>query len=138
MGKLVLVNDLMQHDYHYFLTEPEGKNFDKEFTPQLSPKEMLELGVFGGKYMTDCRKEFPKDWFLLAKLNHEIHDPQFNFFKVNASQPLSIWKKKVGYILMIQEVGSNGIVGIIWADVFQKKMKNKLKDGRQSDATSFS
>ena len=94
MGKLVLVNDLMQHDYHYFLMEPEGKNFDKEFTPQLSPKEMLELGVFGGKYMTDCRKEFPKDWFLLAKLNHEIHDPQFNFFKVNASQPLSIWRKK--------------------------------------------
>jgi hypothetical protein len=55
---------------------------------------MLELGVFGGKYMTDCTKEFPKSWFIHAKLNHEFHNPELNFFKVNASQSLAIWKKK--------------------------------------------
>lgn len=45
--KTVIVNDLMQKNYRYVLTEPVGKNFDKDFKPELSPKEMLELGVFG-------------------------------------------------------------------------------------------
>lgn len=65
--KLVVVNDLMQKNYRYYLTEPVGKNFDPEFKPELTPKEMLELGVFGGIYMRDCTKEFPKEWFVNAK-----------------------------------------------------------------------
>lgn len=93
MDKLVVVNDLMQKNYSYFLSEPMGKNLDSEFKPQLTPKEMLEMGVFGGKYMTDCQDEFPKDWFEHAKLNCEGHDAELNFFKVNASQPLKEWKK---------------------------------------------
>jgi hypothetical protein len=90
----VKVNDLMQRGYVYYLTEPAGKNFHPEFKPELTPKEMLELGVFGGKYMTDCRDEFPATWFVRAKLCHEKHDAKLNFFQVNASQPLSVWKKK--------------------------------------------
>jgi hypothetical protein len=93
MKKKVIVNDLMQKDYVYFLTEPMGKNFDKEFIPQLTPKQMLQMGVFGGKYMTDCKKEFPSSWFKKAKLSSKFHDPNLNFFKVNASQPLAIWRK---------------------------------------------
>lgn len=92
--KKIIVNDLMQSGYSYLLTEPEGRNFDPEFKPDLTPKEMLSLGVFGGKYMTDCRAEFPSDWFDSAKLCHEKHDPRLNFFGVNASQPLSVWQKK--------------------------------------------
>jgi hypothetical protein len=92
--KKISVNDLMQKGYVYYLTEPEGKNFAAGFEPELTPSEMLELGVFGGKYMTDCRKEFPAAWFRNAKLCHEFHDPALNFFKVNASQPLSVWRKK--------------------------------------------
>ena len=61
--KKVIVNDLMQQGYVYYLVEPIGKNFDPDFKPELTPKEMLELGVFGGKYMTDCRNEFPSDWY---------------------------------------------------------------------------
>lgn len=93
-GKKVIVKDLMQDGYTYFLTELEGQNFDPLFKPELTPKEMLELGVFGGKYMTDCKNEFPKDWYKNAKLCHEFHDPKLNFFGVNASQPLSVWRKK--------------------------------------------
>ena len=89
--KTVVVNDKMQKNYRYKLVEPMGKNFDPEFQPQLTPKQMLALGVFGGKYMTDCKKEFPKDWFEKAKLNPDEHDPELNFFKVNANQPLSVW-----------------------------------------------
>ncbi len=90
----ITVNDLMQSNYIYNLTEPMGKNFDPRFKPELTPKQMLELGVFGGKYMTDCKDEFPKDWYKNAKLCHEKHDPHLNYFKVNASQPLQVWRDK--------------------------------------------
>lgn len=91
---IVHVNDLMQKKCRYELTEPVGENFDPRFKPELTPKEMLRLGIFGGKYMTDCKKEFPSDWFTEAKLCHEKHDPKLNFYGVNASQPLSVWRAK--------------------------------------------
>ena len=47
---------------------------------------MLALGVFCGKYMTDCRKEFPERWFARALLAQ--------LFGVDASQRLSVWRKK--------------------------------------------
>jgi hypothetical protein len=84
----------MQRNYVYFLTEPMGKNFHADFRPELTPKQMLAVGVFGGKYMTDCTGEFPKGWFAHAKLNHERHEPGLNCFGVNASQPLAEWRKK--------------------------------------------
>ncbi|MFA6094953.1 MAG: hypothetical protein WC757_03665 [Candidatus Paceibacterota bacterium] len=90
----IIVHDRMQSNYAYELTEPEGENFDPDFKPDLTPKEILELGVFGGKYMTDCRDEFPKSWFKKAKLNHERQDAELNYFKINASQPLSVWRAK--------------------------------------------
>lgn len=95
--KTVRVNDKMQKNYRYVLTEPVGKNFSPDFKPELTPKEMLHLGVFGGRYMRDCKKEFPASWFKGAKLHTQGlpgHDKNLNFFKVDASQPLSIWKKK--------------------------------------------
>jgi hypothetical protein len=92
--KTVAVHDKMQKAYRYRLTEPVGRNFDPEFKPQLTPKEMLALGVFGGKYMTDCRREFPKSWFDRAKLSPKKKDPGLNYFGVDASQPLSVWQRK--------------------------------------------
>ncbi|MBP6855059.1 MAG: hypothetical protein KBD26_01390 [Candidatus Pacebacteria bacterium] len=92
--KKVLVNDKMQKGYSYILTEPMGKNFAKDFKPQLSPKQMLALGVFGGVYMRDCTREFPSDWFTRAKFAKGKRDAKINYFKVNASQPLSVWRKK--------------------------------------------
>ena len=55
---------------------------------------MLAMGVFGGKYMTDCAAEFPAQWFLDAKLSPEKHDANLNFFQVKASKPLSYWQEK--------------------------------------------
>lgn len=94
MDKKVTVNDKMQSNYTYYLIEPIGENFDPEFKPELTPKEMLKLGVFGGKYMTDCTNEFPKDWFTHAKLSPNGKDISLNYFNVDASMPLSYWKKK--------------------------------------------
>jgi len=92
--KVIVVNDKMQKNYRYYLTEPIGSNFDPDFKPELTPQQMLELGVFGGKYMTDCINEFPKKWFVNAKLSKEQHNPDLNYFKLDASQPLSIWRDK--------------------------------------------
>ena len=92
--QIVVEKDLMQTGYVYFLTEQVAKNFHSEFRPQLSPKEMLKLGVFGGKYMSDCTEEFPVDWFEKARLCSEIHDPKLNYFGVNASQTLAEWRRK--------------------------------------------
>lgn len=92
--RTVIVNDKMQKGYSYVLSEPAGRNFDPEFKPELTPRQMLRLGVFGGKYMTDCRREFPRSWFKGAKLSPRARDPSLNFFGVDASQPLSVWRKK--------------------------------------------
>jgi hypothetical protein len=92
--KRVVVDDLMQQGYVYYRTEPVGELYDQGFEPQLTPPEMLALGVFGGKYMTDCRKEFPASWFRNAKLSPDRYDAKLNFFGVRASQPLEVWRRK--------------------------------------------
>ena len=90
----IKVNDKMQKNYTYKLTEPSGKNFQEDFKPELTPKQMLELGVFGGVYMRDCKKEFPKSWFKNAKLAENKRNCELNYFKECASQSLSVWRKK--------------------------------------------
>ena len=92
--KKITVNDTMQQNYTYSLVCREGKDFDMNFKPDVSPKDMLELGVFGGKYMTDCKNEFPKSWFTHAKLNSEKYDKTLNYYGVRASQSLTIWREK--------------------------------------------
>lgn len=92
--KKITVNDTMQQGYEYELVEPIGKSFSPDFIPDLTPSEMLELGVFGGKYMTDCQDEFPKSWFAKAKLSQNKKDITLNYYSVDASQPLNEWKQK--------------------------------------------
>ena len=95
--KRVVVNDTMQRGYRYVLAAPAGRGFDPQFKPELSPREMLALGVFGGVYMRDCGDEFPKSWFAKAKFQEPgsfVHDAALNYFGVNASQPLSVWRAK--------------------------------------------
>ncbi|GAU76432.1 hypothetical protein [Fusibacter sp. 3D3] len=93
MHHKIIIDDKMQKGF-YYLTEEIGKHFDPEFLPELSPQEMLELGVFGGKYMTDCLDEFPKEWFENAKLSPKFKDIELNYFKVDASLPLKTWADK--------------------------------------------
>jgi hypothetical protein len=90
----VTVRDKMQSGYSYVRTERIGRNYHPDFKPELTPPEMLALGVFGGKYMTDCREEFPSSWFRRAKLSPDRRDPALNFFGVDASLPLSEWRRR--------------------------------------------
>ncbi len=96
-AKTVTVNDRMQKGYRYAIAAPAGRGFSPNFKPELTPKEMLALGVFGGVYLRDCSKEFPASWFARAKFQDAgsyAHDPALNYFGVNASQPLSLWREK--------------------------------------------
>lgn len=115
----------MQKNFVYFLTEKPGANFRSDFDPQLTPQQMLEMGVFGGKYMTDCKLEFPKSWFEKAKLCHERHDPSLNFFKVNASLSLAYWRAK-GWINSDDPRG-----WFQWYCRYFQGRRNFLEDDRQ-------
>jgi len=68
--------------------------WNKEFTPSYTPKEMLELGVFEGKYI-NIIKGLPKDWYSLPKVVKRSDEPnvELNKFGVKSRQPLSEWKK---------------------------------------------
>ena len=90
----VVVNDHMQQGYRYERTAAAGKAFAPGFAPELTPADMLSLGVFCGKYMTDCTAEFPASWFENAKLAGDRPDCSLNYFGVRASTPLRIWIEK--------------------------------------------
>lgn len=95
MAQVIEVSENYQNGYSYTCTEPEGKNFDPTFTPDLTPKQMLQLGIFGGNYFNQQPTEFPKSWFEGVELatDHKPHK-DWNCFGVNASQPLKVWQQK--------------------------------------------
>jgi hypothetical protein len=86
------VHDSLQ-DYSYQLSEQEGKNFASDFRPELTPAEMLELGVFGAHYFEGEHGEFPNAWFKNARMSN-YHDPKQNFFEIDASQTREEWQRK--------------------------------------------
>ena len=94
MPRWIDVDDTMQRGYRYQLTAPEGGEFDPTFKPELTPAEMLGLGVFGGCYLTDCTGEFPASWFAGAPLSPGKANKTCNHFNVIASQPLAEWRRK--------------------------------------------
>ena len=96
--KNMIVNDKMQQGYEYEIKEPMGQHFASEFKPELSPKQMLELGVFEGHYLTDCKDEFPPNWFENARLSPQYADVKQNYFGVKSRLTLSQWKQK-GWII---------------------------------------
>ncbi len=92
--KQVTVDEAYQTGYTYALTEPEGAHFADDFSPELTPKQMLHLGIFGGDYFNEVPKEFPADWFDGVTLSSKGAQKELNYFKVNASQPLKVWQQK--------------------------------------------
>lgn len=94
--RTIISQDVRQPGYTYTCTAPIGKQFDVQFKPDLTPQQMLELGIFGGIYFTDFDpNEFPKTWFAHYHASTTgAYDASLNFFKVNASQSLAEWKRK--------------------------------------------
>ncbi len=87
-----------QQGYTYELSEKEGQNFAADFKPELTPQQMLEMGVFEGHYLNDCQQEFPKEWFANARLSPTCPDIKQNYFQTKSRLPLSEWQKR-GWII---------------------------------------
>ena len=84
--------------------EKKDSNFYKIFKPQLTPKKMLELGVFGGSYFVDGNiNEFPKEWFKKAKLSKKF-DVKLNRFRIKAGLSRKEWQDK-GWIFKEDPLG---------------------------------
>ena len=96
-GDTITVNDNMQQDYSYVLEAGVGRISHDDFKPHFTPQEMLHMGVFEGKYLNDCRDEFPQSWFDGAKLS-DRPDSDLNYFGIKSRQPLQVWKEK-GWII---------------------------------------
>jgi len=92
VGDTIYVHDKMQKDYSYQLVAPMGDCLDSRFTPHHTPKEMLEMGVFEGKYINDCQDEFPLDWFDFARIADQPN-VELNYFGIKSRQPLGVWKQ---------------------------------------------
>ena len=133
----VAVDDRMQRGYRYALVAPEGRGFDEGFRPELTPAEMLALGVFGGKYMTDCRGEFPAAWFQGARLSPEGKDIGLNYFGVDASQPLSVWPTDANPVAASKVRTVAGTDSPVSFSTTKPTPKSR-KDSRESNADSDS
>ena len=79
------------------------KNIYKIFKPELSPKKMLELGVFGGSYFGLNIKEYPSTWFKKAKVSKKF-DVNNNRFRVAAGLSRKEWISK-GWIFNEDPLG---------------------------------
>lgn len=101
-GTTIIVYDRMQRDYSYKLTSTPGRGFAKDFTPELTPAQMLAMGVFEGKYCNDCMLELPRDWYmkkssargtLLDTLSPEGPNYKLNYYKIKSRLSLKKWIK---------------------------------------------
>lgn len=92
--KTITSHSPLQPGYHYQLTAPVGRSFQADFKPDLTPREMLALGVFDGWYFEGAHQEYPKSWFAHAKLAEGGPQPKLNFFGIHASQTRAVWQEK--------------------------------------------
>jgi hypothetical protein len=93
IGDWITINDRMQRDYRYEIVARTGRDYAADFEPKYTPAEMLKMGVFEGKYLNDCRDEFPAAWFRGARLSDKP-DPNLNCFGIKSRKPLSYWREK--------------------------------------------
>ena len=134
--RTVTVNDRMQKGYRYALSAAAGRSFDPAFEPQLTPAQMLKLGVFGGKYMTDCRREFPRTGLPAPGFRHAAATARAIS---SASTPASRspnGNAKAGSIRTIRAAGSSGTAAITWAGACRTKTGGRSSAGRRSGAMS--
>ncbi len=71
-----------------------SKQWDPSFTPYYTPLEMLEMGVFEGKYI-NALTGLPASWYKVKRVvgPKDPPDVTLNHYGVKSRQPLSEWRK---------------------------------------------
>ena len=85
-----------------------------EFTPNLTPKEIIQLGSFGGTYFRPIKssitklyynnawKEFPKNWFnnidITLQVSSNIYNKHINQYNIKCGSTLEQWENN-GWIV---------------------------------------
>ena len=82
-----------KNGYSYILVCPVGGEYDPSFQPVFTPIEMLKMGVFEGKYLNDDIFEYPREFFIEAKVSLLRPNEKVNFFKIKSRSPTSDWIK---------------------------------------------
>jgi hypothetical protein len=115
-GKKIKVSNRMQKNYSYVLIYNCGKKLREggvdengdlikypDFKPKYSPGQMLNMGVFEGKYCNDQIFEFPREWYFSSVKNGKFNEKKFspeyadskcNYFGVKSRQSLQEWRRK--------------------------------------------
>jgi len=95
-GVKITVYNKMEKGYSYTLSENPGENLPDGFEFEITPPEMLAIGIFEGHYMNDCLLEFPKEWFLKALKNNVLSPEgpniECNYFKIKSRLSLQEWQ----------------------------------------------
>ena len=99
VGTKIIVNNKMQKNYEYELSEPVGKNFAEDFKPQYTPTQMYREGAFGGKYGNDTILEYPKSWFIDGRFSPEGNNTLMNRFKGDSRTTIANWIKE-GWVMI--------------------------------------
>ena len=84
-------------------TLKKARDFYKLFKPELTPKKMMKLSIFGGSYFGGNIKEYPKSWFKNAKLS-KMFNVNKNRFKVASGLSRKEWIDK-GWIFKEDPLG---------------------------------
>ena len=92
--RTIVVNDKMQRGYRYALTVPTGRNFDPEFRPQLTPRRNASSWRVRRQIPDGLQSRVPAELVFARQAREEGRDCSLNYFGVDASQPLSVWRKK--------------------------------------------
>ena len=135
--RTVIVNDKMQNGYRYVRTAAIGRNFDPEFKPELTPREMLRLGVFCGKYMTDCPKGISAELVRARQALAARPRPHAQLLRCRR-QPAAVGlaQARDGSIPMIRAAGSSGIAATTWAAACRTRTGGRSSAGRPSAGIS--
>lgn len=90
-------NDLASGSYE-LVAKPGDFTGYEQFDPFYTPKEMLQRGVFGGRYLNSCQGEYPADWFEVVRLSYDRPRAELNYYGVLSGLPLKYWQDK-GWIV---------------------------------------
>lgn len=78
-----------------------------EFKPHLNPREMLEMGVFGGSYFENANDEDLLGLGSATRLAHENRNPydkRKNYYEVRAGEDYTAWMRN-GWIFPEDPLG---------------------------------